>query len=364
MENRDYILWLSCLDKISLDKKRKLMEYYHKAENIFKAKKKELKHFGILSEEEIEILMNAQKEDNLLEIEQKMKKDKVFFCTIEEKEYPDCLRHIYDPPYGLFYKGKLPDIENINIAIVGARACSAYGQEQSYYFARILAEHGVQIISGLARGVDGFAHGGALYAKGRTFAVLGSGIDVIYPIEHQRIYQKIISEGGGILSEYTFGMPPYKWNFPVRNRIISGLSNGVLLIEARKKSGSLITADLALDQGKDVFALPGRASDPLSFGTNRLIKQGAELVTVPEDILEYYSLFGKEKNEKKHFLLEREEKIVYANLGLEEKHLNRLVQETNMGTGKLMEILLGLEAKGLVRQTGLYFHAILSDVQV
>jgi DNA processing protein len=173
------------------------------------------------------------------------------------------------------------------------------------------------------------------------------------------MYQELLSEGG-ILTEYPMGMLPYRWNFPPRNRIISGLSDGVFVVEARNKSGSLITAELALEQGRDVFAMPGRAGDPLSLGTNRLIKQGAFLVDKPEDILDFYQIGHHKTNEKKDLLLETEEKIVYANLSLEEKHINRLVQETGMEIGKVMQILFRLEEKGLAGQTGQYFHLLLA----
>lgn len=360
MENRDYILWLCSLDVIRPDKKCSLMAYYHTAENIFKAEKKELHQLGILSENEINMLAGKQKESQIQQIWEMLKTKDIRFCTSEEAEYPYRLLEIYDPPYGLFYKGRFPEVNAVSLAIIGARACSHYGKEQSYYFASGLAGKGVQIISGLARGVDGFAHGGALHAHGRTFAVLGCGADVVYPPEHDRIYQEILAEGG-IISEYPPGTAPYRWNFPRRNRLISGLSDGVLVIEARKRSGSLITVDSALEQGRDVFALPGRAGDSLSEGTNRLIKQGAALVDKPEDILEFYQIGFRKKIEKRDLSLETAEKIVYANLGLEEKHLDRLAQETGMGTGKLMEILLGLEEKGLVGQTGLHFYLMLKD---
>lgn len=361
MENKDYILWFCCLDHIGSGKKRKLMEYYHSAGNIFKAKGQELRHLGILKEEEVLYLLEQQKDQVIYALWQSLQDKKISFCTSEEAEYPYRLLKIYDPPYGLFYKGSLPKVNAVSLAIIGARACSNYGKEQSYYFAKLLAEKKIQIISGLARGVDGFAHSGAVAAKGTTFAVMGCGPDIIYPSEHKRLYEEIISSNGGILSEYPPGTMPYRWNFPSRNRIISGLSNGVLVIEARKRSGSLITVDAALEQGRDVFSIPGRAGDPLSVGTNNLIKQGAELVDRPEDILHFYQVDFAGKTEKKDLSLETGEKIVYANLGFDEKHLDRLAEDTGMGIGRLMEILLRLEEKGLVEQTGLYFHAILSD---
>lgn len=357
MESRDYLLWLCCLDRIAQEKKQKLMVYFHTAEHIFRAGRNEILETGILSEEEMEFLAGQQKAERIGEYKKRLSGMGISFCCQEDHEYPYQLLEIYDPPFGLFYKGKLPMPNPVSLSIVGARACSNYGKEQAYHFAQVLALAGVQVISGLARGIDSFAHCGALRAGGRTFAVLGCGVDIVYPPEHERIYCEILQEGG-ILSEYPPGTVPYRWNFPRRNRIISGLSQGVLVVEARKRSGSLITADLALEQGRDVFALPGKAGDVLSMGTNRLIKQGAELVDTPEDILKYYQIGFVQKRGKKDLSLETTEKIVYARLGLEEKHLDRLAQETGMGTGRLMEILLGLEEKGLVGQTGLYFYRI------
>lgn len=355
MENREYLLWLCCLDKIPQEKKQKLMRYFLEADRLFHAGKRELAETGILSAEEIEFFVGEQKEERIRSFADWLSQKGISFCCREDHAYPYRLLEIYDPPLGLFYKGRLPLENPVSLAIVGARACSNYGKEQAYHFAQVLAMAGLQIISGLARGVDSFAHGGALHAGGRTFAVLGCGVDIVYPPEHERIYREILQEGG-ILSEYPPGTLPYRFHFPRRNRIISGLSQGVLVIEARKQSGSLITADLALEQGRDVFALPGRAGDALSMGTNRLIKQGAELVDQPEDILGYYQVGFAKKREKKDLSLETTEKIVYAKLSFEEKHLDRLAQETGMGTGKLMEVLLGLEEKGLAGQTGLYFH--------
>lgn len=357
MENKDALLWFCCLEQISQEKKQKLMAYFCTAEHIFQADKKELLQTGILSEKEWNFLLSNRNQEAVQQCKHRLAHLGISFCGRDEKTYPHQFLQVYHPPLGIFYKGTLPESRAASIAIVGARACSNYGKEQAYRFAQVLAEAGVQIISGLARGIDSFAHCGALYAKGATFAVLGCGVDVVYPPEHERIYGEILQKGG-ILSEYPPGTMPYRWNFPQRNRLISGLSQGVLVIEARKQSGSLITADLALEQGKDVFALPGKAGDMLSVGTNRLIKQGAELVDDPQDILEYYQIRSASKKEKKDLSLETMEKIVYAKLGFEETHLDKLVQETGMETGKLMEILLKLEEKGLVGQTGLYFYVM------
>ena len=207
------------------------------------------------------------------------------YISRESEAWPDRLLPYERMPRGLYVIGSLPDPEKKSVAIVGARACSAYGRAEARRFARELAEAGVQIISGMACGIDGCAHEGALEAGGRTFAVLGSGVDVCYPRENIRIYEKLAAEGG-LLSEYMPGTQPLPYHFPIRNRIISGLADLVLVVEARLRSGSLITADYALEQGKSIWAIPGKNADPLSQGCNRLIAQGAGLAMSPDDILE------------------------------------------------------------------------------
>ena len=189
--------------------------------------------------------------------------------------YPEKLKVLESPPAGLYVLGKLPDPDRKTAAIVGARSCSVYGRRQARFFARALSARGIQIVSGLASGIDRAAHEGALEGGTQTFAVLGCGADVCYPRENFGIYRQIAQGGGGILSEFEPGSRPLGWHFPRRNRIISGLADLVLVVEARARSGALITADCALEQGKTVYAVPGRLEDPLSEGCNRLIFQGA-----------------------------------------------------------------------------------------
>lgn len=204
---------------------------------------------------------------------------------ISDSAYPEKLKPLADMPKKLYVKGNLPDPDRPAVAIVGARNCSVYGRNQAARYARILAEHGVQIISGLAFGIDTEAHKGCMLGGMPTFAVLGCGVDICYPKENFRVYEQILESGGGILSEYEEGSEPLGWHFPRRNRIISALADAVLLVEAREKSGSLITADLALEQGKNIYAIPGRVTDPNSLGCNRLISQGAGIAWCPELIL-------------------------------------------------------------------------------
>ena len=205
--------------------------------------------------------------------------------TINDRCYPMQLKQIYDAPKKLYVRGNKEILGGFGIAIVGCRDNTKYGEIITKNLAYNLAKNGVIIISGLAKGIDSFAHIGAIYAKGRTIAILGNSIDSIYPKENEIIAQKIIEYGGAIISEYPIGSKIEKKNFPARNRIISGLSKGVIVVEAKEKSGSLITADFALEQGRDVYAVPGSITSSNSVGTNNLIKDGAIPVTSYEDVL-------------------------------------------------------------------------------
>lgn len=266
-----------------------------------------------------QLILRARKQDPA-RIEENLARTGIFFSCIIEESFPSRLRFIPDPPFGIYCRGPLlppeppeteprvsvlsgsfssasassaagpspfPGIESPAAAVIGARLASGYGREQARRFSYRMASRGITIISGMARGIDGIAQTAALDAGGRSYAVLGCGVDICYPEENRSLYDRLLQQGG-ILSEYPPGTPPEARLFPLRNRIISGLADAVLVIEARKKSGTLITVDMALEQGRDVFALPGRVSDSLSDGCNRLIRQGAAPATCPEDLLEYF----------------------------------------------------------------------------
>lgn len=210
--------------------------------------------------------------------------------TLQDKNYPHLLKEIYDPPEKLYFLGELKTKEKYPLAVVGTRKVSSYGKQITRSLVKTLAQAGLTIISGLALGVDGLAHQAALDVGGRTIAVLGSGLNVIYPSAHKRLFQKIVECNGVIISEYSSNARPSKWTFPARNRIVAGMSLGVLVIEAPKKSGALITARFALEQGREVFAVPGSVYNENSAGCHYLIKMGAKPVTKPEDILEAFNL--------------------------------------------------------------------------
>lgn len=218
----------------------------------------------------------------------KINTNKIKTIKLEDNLYPEKLRNIYDPPKLLYLLGNEDLLNQRAIAIIGCRNCTQYGAENAYKFGYELATSNICVISGFARGIDSYAHQGALSAKGKTIAVLGAGLDVIYPPENTRLYKEILINGGAIITEYQLGSRPEKYHFPERNRIISGLSDGVLVVEAKKKSGTMITVDYALDQGREVYAIPGNISSDSSYGTNELIKEGAIPVTNVNDILLNY----------------------------------------------------------------------------
>lgn len=276
----------------------------------------------------------------------------VRFILCGEAAYPKRLMHIYDKPMWLFVRGMLPEDAKPSAAVIGARSCTPYGRQEAEYFGRILAENGVQVVSGMALGIDQAGHKGAMDGGGLTYAVMGCGIDTCYPPSGIRLHARI-REQGGILSEYGPDVPPTASHFPIRNRIISGLSDLVLVVEARKRSGSLITADLALEQGKEVFALPGRRIDPLSEGCNRLIAQGAGIVTKPEDVLDFFHIKCKnscKKTIKSVNALAKSEKMVYSCLDSQPKHLEAVMKSCGVTAGECMTALLNLEMQGLILQ--------------
>ncbi|MDO5336480.1 MAG: DNA-processing protein DprA [Eubacteriales bacterium] len=280
------------------------------------------------------------------------------YITSDSPDYPRRLRHHGAMPRELYYLGSLPKDEQPTIGIVGARMCSPYGRAQAYSYARFYSSFGIQVISGMAIGIDQEAHRGAMDAGTPTFAVLGSGVDVCYPRTNAVLYERL-QKRGGILSEFPPGSPASAWHFPVRNRIISALSDVLLVVEARERSGSLITVDHALEQGKSVYALPGMVSEELSRGCHKLIEQGAGIAYSPEILLKEWGISCENpaQNRKKMNLgLARELDLVYSCLDLRPKNLEILIKETGFPAEKLMNFLIELELSGLIREIGKNFY--------
>lgn len=291
-----------------------------------------------------------------------LKSKGIKYVKIVDEDYPDKLIPFEHRPEFLFYKGRLPDEGNPVVAMVGARACSNYGRNVAKNIARELSENGVQIISGMARGIDTYSGLGALEGKSPTFAVLGCGVDICYPAENFELYKEIIKKGG-IISEYPPGEPPIAWHFPRRNRIISGLSDKIVVVEAKENSGSLITVEWALEQGKDVMAVPGRIGEKLSSGCNRLIKAGAGIVTSSKDILEelkyvVFNVSGSKKVEQKP--LEKDLSLLYSELSLQPKNIYELMKDTGLKYEELVNKLLKLQLMGLIEQPSESYYSRLN----
>ncbi|MBE5934338.1 MAG: DNA-protecting protein DprA [Lachnospiraceae bacterium] len=375
LTEREFGFWLNNIQGIGWKKTKDLLDYFTSYENIYYGDEVEYNKIQSLNKKNIYDILEGKDPYKIKEKLSIMEKRGYNFVLREEKNYPKRLTYVYDCPHILYYRGKLPDNNVPSIGIIGARECTKYGLYYANMFAEKLASYGFQIISGLARGIDVAAHKGAIQNSGATFAVLGCGIDICYPKENIDTFMKTL-ENGGIISEYPMYTIPKAGNFPMRNRIISGISDGLLVIEAKKKSGSLITVDMALEQGKDIYALPGGINSALSEGCNNLIKNGAKLVTSVDDILEDFSDYIYRRNsvknlnddqdeigricEKNKIFLESHEKIVYASLRLESKHIDEIVCETGFSIGEIFSILFKLEEKGLVIQSKNNFYGRLN----
>jgi DNA processing protein len=292
----------------------------------------------------------------------------VWIIHFDDERYPPVLKRIYDPPPVLYIKGSLAGSDNLAIAIVGSRRCSLYGQEQSSRLAHFLGSAGFTIVSGMARGIDTAAHQGALSAGGRTIAVQGCGLANIFPPENKKLFE-LIAESGACISELPLRYEPLSENFPPRNRIIAGLALGTIVVEAGLYSGALITARAALENNREVMAVPGKVDSPLSKGAHQLLKQGARLVESVEDVTEALGYIGQQLTshtseaaqaaaerietplfDVSQLKLSENEKVIYDNLSKEPAHLEQIIAETDLAAGSINAGLISLRLKGLVKQ--------------
>ena len=331
--------------------------------NLFGASVTELKALGL--DEETAAVLISSKTLHQAEIDiEKLTRKKYAILTLEDRKYPSYLRETFDPPCVLYCAGKVDVLEELSVSIVGARKPTPYGRAVAEKLAYDLASRGMVIVSGLARGIDSVAHWGALQG-GRTVAVMGSGLDVIYPRENRKLFEKIM-ETGVVITEFPLKSPPLGYHFPMRNRIISGLSLAVVVIEATKRSGSLITARLALEQNREVMAVPGNTTSELSQGTNWLVKTGAKLVEVWEDVAEELpppfkdQLLAQteEKTRKALPSVNPNEEKVLALLKTDElTPVDELVEKTEFSVSEILSLSLQLELKGYISQSpGKYFQ--------
>ena len=346
-----YWEWFCSIPGIYRRHREILLRCFGGPEGVWQAGAGEWKHLKEHGCDWVGCVETYQKESDPQETVYKNRQLGIQFTSCEQSDYPKLLRSIQDFPYGIFYKGCLPAKEKKQIAVVGARVCTHYGKHLAEQLAGQIAQAGGEVVSGAAYGIDGAAQWAALSAGGASFAVVGGGVDCRYPRANDRLYDRL-EEEGGVLSEFPPGTKPLRYHFPLRNRIISGLSEIVTVIEAKHGSGSLITADYALEQGRTVLAVPGRLDDELSRGCNELIAQGAGVILSPESFAEqvFPDFRHQKKNKVSDIALAPSEKLVYSSLDLHSKSLWELEECTSLSLADLSGSLLALEAKGLVRE--------------
>jgi DNA processing protein len=353
----------------------KLLEKFGSAENVFHATRSELESLRLRAET-IESILKREFHEKAVEELEKVRELGGDVLILDDGSYPYLLREIADPPITLYVKGNWQECFDAPcIGVIGSRKCSTYGENASGMLSRDLAENGICVVSGLARGIDTAAHRGALRGRGKTIAVLGTGIDNVYPKENKKLTEEILNSGGAIVSQFPLETPPLKDNFPYRNRIISGLSYGVLLVEASERSGSLITARLAMEQNREVMAVPGNITSRNSFGTNYLIKSGAKLVQQWQDVVTELPqeisarILPPKLDEKQSEETAKQPELVPANLNETErriwsllsadepKHIDSLLNESELSFGDLNSSLVGLDLKDLIRTLPGNFYA-------
>jgi len=329
-----------------------LIQRFGNPEKVFSASRAELSKVEGVNDNIVSVIQGYKIPKGVQEDLALARKNGVRIITFSDPNYPTLLRHIHDPPPVLYIYGRLrPD--SLNVSVVGSRNATSYGRTVTESISGDLVKRGFTVVSGMARGIDSAAHIGALAAQGETIAVLGCGLDTVYPAENKSLFHRI-AESGAVISEFPFLTPPEVRNFPVRNRIISGLALGTVIVEATNKSGSLITARLAAEQGREVFAIPGSVNSFKSMGTHRLIKQGAKLVENVNDIIEELNIGqvvpASEPKKAPAISLTRNEQIILNELSPYPIHIDRLVRQVSLSAGEVSGLLLQLELRGLVTQ--------------
>jgi DNA processing protein len=365
-----FLLALSFIEDIGPVTTGRLLSAFHTPEAIFSAGFSELSSVAGISALKAKRIKEFKAWDRIDSEIEKAELSNIRIVTIFDKEYPGPLRPLDNAPAILYVKGDLIEEDRLAIAIVGSRRMSEYGRKIADYLSFELALAGLTIVSGMARGIDTVSHSGALKAGGRSIAVLGCGLDICYPAENKEL-MTALSRSGCVISEFPLGTPPVRENFPRRNRLISGLALGVLIVEATTRSGSLITAGFALEQGKEIFAVPGNITSNNARGTNGLIKSGAKPVQSAEDIIEELSpqikgllrsvkavsslsppkSFDFPGTSAQRLAINDEEKAICNILGSDSKHIDHIARELKIPAARLSGLLLGLEMKGIVRQT-------------
>lgn len=347
-----YWVALSTHNKIGGRSFAKLYKRLKKLSRVWQASERDLLSTGIdLSQAQAiaEVIAKKDPDEELAKLEKYQVRPLIF----PDKNFPRLLKELPDPPGLLYVKGKILPEDEVALAVVGSRKYSSYGKRATERIVYPLARNKITIISGLALGIDSIAHEVALQAKGRTIGVLGCGLDQIYPISNIRLADKILASGGAIISEFPLGMPALRYNFPIRNRIIAGLSLGTLVIECAEGSGSLLTASAAIEYNREVFAVPGEIFSVTSEGTNRLIKMGAHPVTSHQDVLEELSIEERSQAvQAKGVMADTAEEKILLELLREPNSIDALVVKSNLSAAAVNSCLIQMEMKGLVKNLG------------
>src|SRR5215467_925943 len=353
---------LNMLPTVGPVRLRRLLEIFHEPQQILAAKRSDLRKVEGIGNEVADQISNWESTIDLSAELQRVRDFGATVLTQESPSYPRPLREIHAPPIVLYVWGELLDRDHHAIGVIGARRTTHYGTESAKKLAYQLAYAGLTVISGLARGIDTAAHHGALAAKGRTIAVIGSGLAKLYPPENAALAEKIRNGNGAILSEFSMEIEPDRQTFPMRNRIISGWSQGILIVEAGLNSGALITASQAIEQGRSVYAVPGHINAPSAIGSNRLIQQGAKLVMDASDILDDLQILLPEAKPSAEAAarplppLSEEERRIYDAIEATETSIDEITEKTKLRSATVSSILLQLELKRLVKQLpGKYF---------
>jgi DNA processing protein len=361
--DRRYWLAFNLVRGIGAVRLRALIEHFGSARAAWDAEPEQLRASG-LGAKTLARLIALRTDVDVDHLWAETKRLGVSVLTSDDAEYPTRLREIEQPPPVLFARGEWLPEDQIAIAIVGTRRITAYGRQVTEELATRLAANGITIVSGLARGVDEVAHSAALAVGGRTAAVLGCGVDRIYPPENRKLAERIMQRGV-LLSDYPLGTPPESSNFPPRNRIISGLAIATIVVEAGETSGALITAGFAAEQGREVFAVPGSILAPQSRGTNKLIQSGAQPLLAPEDVLQMMHLerAGEQRTARRALPTDETESMILDSLGNEPLHVDEIRSHTGLAVERVSAALVMMELKGLVRQVGSMQYVAVREVQ-
>lgn len=344
------LILLSKIPSLGPAKFYRLLEHFGSPKKILTAPLEELSRIPKIDVKTAEFIAKQVPRINLGKDYRSIRELKIKLVAHCDPNYPENLKNIYDPPFLLYLRGDIREEDQISIAVVGTRRATNYGKTAARKLARELAREGITVVSGMARGIDTIAHEGALEEGGRTIAVLGCGVNITYPPENKSLMTEII-ENGAVVSEFPLGEKPLAQNFPRRNRIISGLSMGVLVVEAPSKSGALRTADYALEQGREVFSVPGSITNPYCRGSNKLLKEGAKMVEDVSDIVEEFGFPRQKKTgPSSGFQISFQEKLVLDHISAEPVHIDDIMEKTGLSVPEIADILMRMQVKGMVRE--------------